>query len=144
MSTIISGDFIKEVTLTLDTNAYAELRRGHPGVADLVRRARRVLFSPFVAGELMYGFRMGSRAQQNRRDLEAFLASPHVELLPVTLVTADRFALVAQSLKRKGKPIPSNDVWIAAHALESGADLVSFDRHFEHVDGLAWIDPSGP
>ena len=43
------------------------------------------------------------------------------------------------SLRAKGRPIPTNDIWIAAHAMETGADLVSADRHFEHVDGIAWI-----
>ena len=43
------------------------------------------------------------------------------------------------ALKAKGNPIPTNDVWIAAHALETGADLVSADRHFQHVEGIAWI-----
>ena len=45
---------------------------------------------------------------------------------------------IAVNLRRKGRPIPTNDIWIAAHAMESGADLVSADRHFEEVDGLAW------
>jgi tRNA(fMet)-specific endonuclease VapC len=41
-------------------------------------------------------------------------------------------------LRRKGKPMPTNDIWIAAHAMESGAELLSFDRHLEHIDGLVW------
>ena len=54
-------------------------------------------------------------------------------------VTADRYSRIAASLRAKGRPIPTNDVWIAAHAMETGADLVSADRHFEHVDGIAWL-----
>jgi tRNA(fMet)-specific endonuclease VapC len=53
--------------------------------------------------------------------------------------TADRFGRVAASLRRKGTPIPSSDIWIAAHALETGSDLVSFDKHFAHVEGLAHV-----
>lgn len=106
-----------------------------------VRRAEQVLVSVVVAGELLFGFRNGTRHEANMRDLEDFLASPYVALLPVTLVTADRFGRIAASLRRKGKPLPTNDIWIAAHAMESGADLLSFDRHFEHVDGIAWIQP---
>jgi tRNA(fMet)-specific endonuclease VapC len=59
----------------------------------------------------------------------------------VTLETADRFGRIAAALRRRGTPIPTNDVWIAAHAFESGAELLSFDRHFEQIDGLAWTDP---
>jgi tRNA(fMet)-specific endonuclease VapC len=106
-----------------------------------VRRAEEVLVSTIVAGELLFGFHNGSRYQRNREELEDFLTSPYVALLPVTLVTADRFSRIAASLRRKGKPLPTNDVWIAAHAMESGADLISFDQHFDHVDGIAWIQP---
>lgn len=125
----------------LDTNAYTALFRGHEGVANRVRRAEQVLVSTVVAGELLFGFRNGTRFDANHEELEAFLASPWVTLLPVTLVTADRFGRIAASLRRKGRPLPTNDIWIAAHAMESGADLLSFDQHFEHVEGLAWIQP---
>ncbi|MEO8380952.1 MAG: type II toxin-antitoxin system VapC family toxin [Acidobacteriota bacterium] len=125
----------------LDTNAYTALFRGHAGVAKCVRSADQVLMSTVVAGELLFGFRNGSRFETNREELEDFLASPYVALLPVTLVTADRFGRIAASLRRKGRPLPTNDIWIAAHAMESGADLLSFDQHFDEVDGIAWIQP---
>ena len=99
------------------------------------------MHSTVVAGELLFGFRNGTRFENNRKELEDFLASPYVTLLTVTLVTADRFGRIASFLRRKGRPLPTNDIWIAAHAMESGADLLSFDRHFEHVEGLAWIHP---
>jgi tRNA(fMet)-specific endonuclease VapC len=54
----------------------------------------------------------------------------------------DRFARVARYLRNKGTRITTNDIWIAAHAMECGADLVSFDQHFESVDGLAWVLPA--
>ncbi len=129
--------------LLLDTNTYAALFRGNEAVAGRVRRAEQVLISAVVAGELLVGFRNGSRYAANARRLDDFLASPYVAFLPVTLVTADRFARIAASLRRKGRPLPSNDIWIAAQAMESGADLLSFDQHFAHVDGLAWVHPEG-
>jgi tRNA(fMet)-specific endonuclease VapC len=64
--------------------------------------------------------------------------------VPVTYTTADRFGRVAAALRAKGRPIPTNDMWIAAHAMETGAELLSFDQHFEAVDGLAWALPSSP
>jgi tRNA(fMet)-specific endonuclease VapC len=76
--------------------------------------------------------------ESHMKELEDFLDSPYVELLPVTLTTADRFGCIAASLRRKGSAIPINDVWIAAHAMESGAELLSSDRHFESIDGLVW------
>ena len=59
--------------------------------------------------------------------------------MPVTRTTADRFGRIAAALRKAGKPIPTNDIWIAAHAFESGAELVTFDRHFEAVPGLPLI-----
>jgi tRNA(fMet)-specific endonuclease VapC len=127
--------------LLLDTNAYVALMQGHPGVAGCVRLAEHLLISAVVAGELIYGFRNGTRPERNMADFKAFLENPFVEFLPVTLVTADRFGRIAASLRGKGTPIPTNDIWIAAHALQSGADLLSFDHHFAAVDGLVWIRP---
>lgn len=122
----------------LDTNAYSALMRGHAGVAGRVRRAEHVLLSTIVAGELLFGFRAGGRLGKNLAELETFLDNPYVNLVPVTYTTADRFGRVAAALRAKGRPIPTNDMWIAAHAMETGAELLSFDQHFEAVDGLAW------
>ncbi len=130
--------------LLLDTNAYVALKKGHPGVAARVRGAQRLFFSTVVAGELLYGFYHGSRFKRNLRALEDFLASAFVELIPVTLTTADRFGRISAALRKKGRPVPTNDIWIAAHAMETGADLLSLDRHFCHIDGLAWLDPGPP
>jgi tRNA(fMet)-specific endonuclease VapC len=130
--------------VVLDTNAYIALMRGHAGVAALVRRATQVVFSAVVAGELIFGFRHGSRYGSNRKQLEAFLDNPYVAFLPVTLSTAERFGHIAARLRQKGTPIPSNDIWIAAQALEAGVDLITFDRHFEAVEGVILRDPAGP
>ena len=125
--------------ILLDSNAYSQLKRGHPAVAELVRNSGAVIFSAVVAGELLYGFRHGTRYEQNQRDLQLFLDNPYVDFVPVSLATADRYARVAASLRAKGRPIPTNDIWIAAHAMETGAELISFDDHFDNVDGLAWL-----
>jgi len=113
-------------------------------VARRVRRAERIVFSVVVVGELPFGFRNGSRYEANRQELDDLLANPFVTLAPVGVVTADRFGRIAAGLKRRGRPLPTNDIWIAAQAMESGAELVSFDQHFEDVDGLAWVKPSDP
>ncbi len=128
--------------LLLDSNAYSHLKRGHPPVAELVRESAEVFLSAIVAGELLYGFRNGSHFERNLQELHGFLDNPYVTFAPVTLITGDRYSRIAVSLRAKGRPIPSNDIWIAAHAMETGADLVSYDRHFEQVDGLAWVQLS--
>jgi tRNA(fMet)-specific endonuclease VapC len=120
----------------LDTNAYVELLKGAPTVATMVREAEQLVFSTVVVGELLFGFRNGTRYDKNLGVLDDFLSQPWVELQPVTRVTADRFGRVAAALRKAGTPIPTNDVWIAAHAFETGAELITFDRHFESVRGL--------
>ncbi len=88
---------------------------------------------------MLYGFRQGARFEQNLAELRSFLERHYVSLVPVGPVTADRYSRVMTALRAKGRPIPTNDVWIAAHAMETGADLVSAAGHFEHVDGIAWV-----
>ena len=127
--------------LLLDTDAYSALKRGHLGVASVVRRSEEVLLSTIVAGELLYGFRHGARYARNRDELDEFVASPFVTIVMVTMATADRFGRIALALKARGKPIPTNDMWIAAQAMETGAELLSFDQHYQWVDGLAWTVP---
>jgi len=122
----------------LDTNAYSRLMRGDPHVSALVQRSEGVLMSMVVIGELLYGFRYGRRYAENRAQLEDFLAEPITCTLAVNLDTAERFGTIAGALRRKGRPIPTNDVWIAAHAVQAGAELLSYDAHFEAVEGLSW------
>ena len=117
----------------LDTNAYSGLKRGHTGVASIVRRSERVLLSSITAGELLYGFHAGTRYERNRRELEDFLARARVRLLDVTLDTADRFGRIVHALRKKGRPIPTNDIWIAALTVQHNASLFARDLHFDHV-----------
>ena len=122
----------------LDTNAYTALMAGRGDVADRVRASEGVLLSSIVVGELLFAFRNGARYEWNRARLDAFVAKRQVAVAAVTLPTAERFGLVAAQLRGRGTPIPSNDIWIAAHAMETGASLLSFDGHFERVEGLLW------
>jgi tRNA(fMet)-specific endonuclease VapC len=98
--------------------------------------------SPIVVGELEGGFRSGIREERNLADLSSFLAHSSVEVLPLTRRTASFYGRLAAALRRRGRPIPTNDVWIAAQALEAGADLISYDAHFGEIEGLALVRPS--
>ena len=101
---------------------------------------REILMSAVVVGELLYGFRQGTRLEQNLAELRSFLDRPYVSFVPVGPVTADRYSRIMTSLRARGQPIPTNDVWIAAHAMETGADLVSADSHFGHIDQVVWVN----
>lgn len=131
-----------DVRILLDTNAYSALRRGDERIADSVRGAETVYFSMVVVAELLAGFRHGRRPAENRAKLAEFLADPAAEELPVTRETAEHFAAIWAELRSKGRPIPTNDIWIASHARQTGAELVTFDGHFREVAGLScrWLD----
>ncbi len=127
--------------ILLDTNAYVRFLRGDERVLGYLAQAETVFMSVFVLGELLAGFRAGGKEKDNRRILERFLLKSSVTVLDGTMDTADLFGLVMASLKKSGTPIPINDVWIAAHALETGSVLVTFDEHFTAIPGLRlWDD----
>ena len=122
----------------LDTNAYTDFMLGVPEVVDVVAHAETLLVNSIVLGELLGGFAAGTREAKNRAELARFLDSPRVDTVPVSAQTADSYALVYAGLRRKGQPIPTNDLWIAASALEYGAALLTRDAHFSTIDGLRW------
>lgn len=117
----------------LDTSAYAAFKRGNESVIEEIRRARKIIIPLIVLGELLAGFDAGNRSAQNRVELEAFMDSKRVELVPIVAATAERYAHIYIHLRKSGKPIPTNDLWIAASAMEHGAELLTADQHFMHV-----------
>jgi tRNA(fMet)-specific endonuclease VapC len=126
----------------LDTNAIVALFRGDEAVLNVVARADSVFASAIVIGELEAGFRGGGRYAENLAILDRFLAKPSVSILPVCRETGECFGRVKQALRAKGCPIPINDVWLAAQCQETGAVLVTYDDHFDVVDGLRlWTRP---
>ncbi|HCE45961.1 MAG TPA: twitching motility protein PilT [Lentisphaeria bacterium] len=120
----------------LDTNAFSALFRGDEEVLKTISKAEHVFASAIVIGELEAGFRGGARYAENIEILDRFLAMPTVETLEVTRETGNCFGLIKDALRRKGSSIPVNDVWIAAQAVERGAVIVTYDRHFSNIDGL--------
>ena len=95
---------------------------------------------PFVVlGELRAGFLKGSRSKVNEAELANFLASAHVAVATASDATSRVYASVFDSLRRRRKPIPANDLWVAACAIEQRAALFSFDSHFAGVEGLLLV-----
>jgi tRNA(fMet)-specific endonuclease VapC len=122
--------------LVLDTSAYSHFRQGHPQVLAALTAAVQVFVPVIVLGELEAGFDLGSRAAENRRVLTEFLTLPYVSVLDVTPGTVRHYARVFVSLRAAGTPIPLNDVWIAASALECHGHLLTFDRDYLRVASL--------
>ena len=126
--------------ILIDTNAYSRFMAGEQSVLNELSRADQIYLSVFVLGELFTGFQGGSKQQQNRLWLEQFTLRPTVHVLNATQETAEVFAKIKTALKKSGRPIPINDVWIAAHSIETGSVLVTFDTHFDNVPGLRLWD----
>ncbi len=122
--------------LSIDTSAYRALTDGDPEILALMRQARVVGFSVIVLAELRAGFSAGTRTSFNEQILKRTLSSPRVEVHDITEATSSLYAFTWSELKRKGKPIPTNDVWIAATCLQHGFTLLTRDRHFREVEGL--------
>ena len=123
-------------TVLVDTNAYVAFKRNDPTILKVFQHVPHIIVPSIVLGELLAGFLLGRREPQNREDLARFLDAPLVEILSATEKTADYYALIYGGLRKKGRPIPSNDLWIAAAAMERGATLLTLDSHFKNIDGL--------
>ena len=102
----------------------------------LVSEALHVYLSTIVLGELLAGFLLGNQTERNRALLDSLLACSTVAPLPITTETADYYGRLFVALRKAGRPIPTNDLWIAAQTLECGAVLITFDQHFHDVPGL--------
>ncbi|MCB0558630.1 MAG: type II toxin-antitoxin system VapC family toxin [Lewinellaceae bacterium] len=122
--------------ILLDTNAYSHFLLGDKRVLESLAGADLVYISIFVLGELYYGYLLGNKEKENRQKLNTFLDKPSVFLLNATQETSEFFAIIKKQLKENGTPIPLNDVWIAAHTMEMGAELITYDKHFQYVPGL--------
>ncbi len=125
--------------ILIDTNIYTHAMRGDPGVVTVLRQAAAIGIAPISIGELLSGFKAGRKEQMNRDELGLFLDSPRVRLHNIDFETAEFYAVVLDGLRKIGKPIPTNDIWIAAVAFQQGLPLFTLDRHFEKVPGLVLI-----
>jgi tRNA(fMet)-specific endonuclease VapC len=93
--------------LLLDTSAYVGFKLGHPQLVDYLSQSDTIYVSPIVIGELVFGFRNGSRFQENMEGLNRFLSHEVVEKITIGELTADRYSRIAAQLKQQGTPIPS-------------------------------------
>jgi len=126
--------------LLIDTNIYSHALRGTPDIVEVLRNVNDIAISVISIGELLSGFKGGIREKQNRKELAQFLDAPRVRVLSIDDETAEFYASVLNSLKKSGSPIPTNDLWIGAAALQHGLALYSKDQHFKWIPGLTCVD----
>ena len=121
------------MTLLLDTSAYSAFKRGNHTVLEHLRHVDTILISATVIAELLSGFAVGTQTQENEDELALFLRTPRVQLIDVTYETAIRYAHIYAYLRAAGTPVPTNDLWIAAAAMEHASPVLTLDRHFEKI-----------
>ena len=124
--------------MILDTNALSAMADGDRRMAPILQQAKQIEIPVVVLGEYRYGIRQS----RNRKVYEYWLSQiiPDCRVLVVDDTTAERYAEVRDELRRSGRPIPSNDLWIAGLARQHDSPLLSRDRHFDAVPGLQRID----
>jgi predicted nucleic acid-binding protein len=120
--------------LILDTNALSAFVDGDTGVGAILRGQARAAIPVIVLGEYRYGIAASRHRVAFESWLEAHLRQ--FDVLEVTEETALAYALLRVALRRSGRPIPANDAWIAALALEHRMPVLSRDEHFDVVPGL--------
>jgi tRNA(fMet)-specific endonuclease VapC len=125
--------------LLIDTNIYTYALNGETKIIQILQRAQKISICSISIGELLSGFKAGSKENRNREELEEFLDSPRVQLHNIDEDTAEFYAEIKNGLKKKGRPIPTNDIWIAATALQHGLKLYTNDLHFKYVPGLVLV-----
>lgn len=119
--------------IMIDSSAYAAFLRGHLGIKSAIQQADEIVLNPVVLGELIAGFLRGRNEKKNRAILKDFLGSPRVKIVEIDEETSERYAVIIQSLWMKGTPIPTNDLWIAASAMQYGLKVLTTDKHYLEV-----------
>jgi tRNA(fMet)-specific endonuclease VapC len=125
--------------LLIDTNIYSYALRGDDSVVDVLKKAEHIGISVISIGELLYGCKGGGKEQKNREELEIFLDSPRVVVYSVDEDTSEFYAEILNNLRAIGKPVPTNDIWIAAVAFQNGLKLFTKDEHFRAIAGISIV-----
>ncbi len=127
------------MNMLLDTNCYCDFCAGDENALKVIQTARKIYLPFAVLAELRAGFLCGTKARKNERTLTVFLNSSRVQVLYPDENTTHHFAAVFAQLRLLGKPIPTNDIWIAALAIQHDLILYSRDNHFDLLPQIARV-----
>jgi tRNA(fMet)-specific endonuclease VapC len=126
-------------SILIDTNIYTSALKGDHETIAVLQRVNEIGVCSITIGELLSGFKAGNKEKKNREELAEFLDTPRIHVYGVDENTAEFYSEVLNNLRKKGKPIPTNDIWIAAVAFQYGLPLFTKDKHFKHVPGLVLV-----
>ena len=120
--------------IALDTNAAIAILNNQTDIYSLLSKYDNICLPVTVCGELIFGAKNSKLSAKNEKRYHGFISS--CELLTIDFLVAEIYASIRLSLKKKGKPIPENDIWIAATCLANDIPLCTFDKHFQHIKEL--------
>lgn len=126
--------------IMIDTSAYSAFNRGDVRLKPYIVPNVSLLLPLIVVGELRAGFASGSRWQENEKLLRRFMDMPNVSMVTLKDQTTELFASLYAELRAAGTPMGTNDIWIAALAVEHEAELLTLDADFCRVPGLKRIE----
>lgn len=118
----------------LDTNIVIALFAGDRAVEAKVTNTENVALAPPIIGELCFGAQKSGKVTENLHRINMFIEQ-HI-LFRCDLETAKWYGIIKERLRRKGRPISNNDIWIAAVAMQHDLILVTRDVHFDEVESL--------
>ena len=124
-------------SLLLDTSVVIDLFKGRPVAKQVIASTPDLFLPSIVLGELIHGAEASNRRVANLTEVEDFTAS--VTVLPCDAVTAAHYGEIKAALRAKGRPLPDNDVWIAATARQHLLIVATRDAHFNEIPGLATL-----
>ncbi|MEI6232455.1 MAG: type II toxin-antitoxin system VapC family toxin [Planctomycetota bacterium] len=127
----MDGDF------ALDTSIVIQYFNRHSGICSSIEQAACIVVTNVVIGELCFGAYKSAKVIANLARIESFKS--RVKILNCDAETANIYGKIKSLLSEKGRPIPDNDIWIAAMAMQHDLTLVSRDAHFNEVEGLKLV-----
>lgn len=116
--------------IMVDTSAYSAFLRGHERIKLFLQYADEIYLNAIILGELFADFAMGKSERKNRSALQEFLSSPRVKIAVIDEETSERYGVITSYLRKEGTPIPTNDLWIAASAMQYGFKILTTDKHY--------------
>ncbi len=129
------------MTIVIDTSAFSAFGRGNEARLTPWFKPEHQIFMPLiVVGELRAGFAAGNKQRENEKLLQQFLDAPNVNTLIISDATTKIYAELFYKLRQAGTPVGTNDMWIAALALEHDTQLLTLDTDFNHVEGLLLVE----
>jgi tRNA(fMet)-specific endonuclease VapC len=113
------------------------LLKGETVIAHNIDKAESIFLPIIVVGELHYGVFSSSQVEKNTADIKKIIS--RYQLLSINEETTRIYGVIKAALHKKGRPIPENDIWIAAIAIQYDLSLVTRDNHFKEIEGLSLV-----